>query len=610
MDRSETVAHADTRTLDLLVPTFIQVRQERDCLYLHCREDSPKRLVLGLAGGSALALRAEGIAHIKLYGIRWALGVDLPLGEAAVAAAAIAEKLATHEALQSLGFKLLLRQACLSVLCEGEQVPGQAPTALAILAILRGTAGVEYLQNLVVKGRQRRQKRAAWTFEVDLLALGIEEPAASEPAITGNDPTGNPSGNPSGNDTVEAFQELVAAADVLPEPSLPWWQRLLPLTAIPTAPQPVTLAIALMATGTLVVLGDRALPPMALPTEPVPPPPVVENRSPRQNFNNATLNEKLDLVEWHRQKYRRPPDVMILGSSRALRGVDPTVLEETLAARGYPGVSILNMGLNGATARVMRLQVLDILRAAQRPRLIILADGLRAFNNNREDRTYREIASSPGYQLLTAQTPTPSANPSTKEVALGQRAVQALLPSFRDREGRREWLVSGYGGLTQALSDREETLQANFPELKVEMDAKGFLAVNETFDPAAYFANHRVASGEFDSDYRNFNGTGEQMAAFYELAQFCQQQGIRLVVVNLPLHESYLDETRRRYEAFFNERMQKLATRLGFVYLNLSERWHQNPELFSDPSHLNYRGARVVSRYLGSSGAIPWEHLR
>ncbi|MGQ9866803.1 MAG: hypothetical protein ACUVSQ_11080 [Pseudanabaenaceae cyanobacterium] len=596
MDKSETVVQGrdtDTRTFELLAPTFAQVRQERDCLYLHCREDSPKRLILGLAGGSALALRAEGIAHIKLYGNRWALGVDLPLGEAAIAAAAIAEKMATHDALQPLSFKLLLRQACLSVLCEGEREPMQAPTALAILAILRGTAGVEYLQNLVVKGRQRRQKRADWTFEVDLLALGIEAPAPTppEPLVT------------AGNDTVEAFQELVAAEDILPESPPPWWQRFPLLTA-----NPLALAIALMTTGVVVVVGDRAFQTMALPTESVPTPLVSENRLPRQNFNNATLNEKLDLVEWHRQKYRRPPDVMILGSSRALRGVDPTVLEETLAARGYPNVSILNMGINGATARVMRLQLLDILSAPQRPRMVILADGLRAFNNNREDRTYREIASSPGYQLLATQAPEATTQPAA--VGFGERFVQTLLPSFRDRQRRREWLVSGYSWLTQVLSDREKTLQANFPELKVEMDTKGFLAIDELFEPESYFANRRVASGEFDSDYRNFNGTGEQMAAFYELAQFCQRQGIALVVVNLPLHETYLDETRRRYEAFFNGRMQKLATRLGFVYLNLSERWQQNSELFSDPSHLNYRGARVVSRYLGSSGAIPWNRVR
>ncbi|MFQ3680369.1 MAG: hypothetical protein SNJ60_07680, partial [Pseudanabaenaceae cyanobacterium] len=491
MDGSETVARTseiDSSTLELLVPTFAQVRQERDCLYLHCREDSPKRLILGLAGGSASALRAEGIAHIKLYGSRWALGVDLPLGEAAVTAAAIAEKLATHEALASVRFKLLLRQACLSLLCEGETTPAQAPTALAILAVLRGTAGVEYLQNLVVKGRQRRQKRADWMFEVDLLALGIEEPVAAAPPVT----TGT-----AGNDTVEAFQELVAAEDVLPEPPRPWWQQLELFTAAPKPPHPRALAIALLTTGALVLLGDRALAPTALPTETRSPLPVADNRPPRQNFNNATLNEKLDLVDWYWQKYRRSHDVMILGSSRALRGVDPTVLEETLAARGYPGISVLNLGINGATARVMRLQIMDILSASQRPRMIILADGLRAFNNNREDRTYREISSSPGYQLLTK--PTPAAEPSLiSQTPLGQRVVQTLLPGFRNRDQQREWLLSGYSWLTQALSNREETLQANFPELKVEMDAKGFLAVEETFDPESYFTKHRLASGEFD----------------------------------------------------------------------------------------------------------------
>ncbi|NJK60267.1 MAG: hypothetical protein HC918_08565, partial [Oscillatoriales cyanobacterium SM2_1_8] len=210
-----------------------------------------------------------------------------------------------------------------------------------------------------------------------------------------------------GNDTVAAFQELVAAEDAQPEAMTPqpWWQRLGMLTAAPTSPQPWAVAIVLVATSALVLLGDRALRPAVGPAEPLPV--VAEDRPPRQNFHNATLNEKLDLVDWHGQKHRRPYDVMVLGSSRALRGVDPTVLEETLAARGQPGLAVLNLGINGATARVMRLQILEILSQRQRPRMVIVADGLRAFNNNREDRTYREIASSPGYQWLAAQTQTP-----------------------------------------------------------------------------------------------------------------------------------------------------------------------------------------------------------
>ncbi|NJK52073.1 MAG: hypothetical protein HC936_03250, partial [Leptolyngbyaceae cyanobacterium SU_3_3] len=39
------------------------------------------------------------------------------------------------------------------------------------------------------------------------------------------------------------------------------------------------------------------------------------------------------------------PDVLILGSSRAMRGVDPVVLEQALAAQGFKGQKIFNFGV-------------------------------------------------------------------------------------------------------------------------------------------------------------------------------------------------------------------------------------------------------------------------
>uniref|UniRef100_A0ACD5GW23 Uncharacterized protein n=1 Tax=Desertifilum tharense IPPAS B-1220 TaxID=1781255 RepID=A0ACD5GW23_9CYAN len=53
--------------------------------------------------------------------------------------------------------------------------------------------------------------------------------------------------------------------------------------------------------------------------------------------------------------------MLIVGSSRALRGIDPVALREALAAQGYADVSVYNFGVNGATAQVVDLIVRRIL---------------------------------------------------------------------------------------------------------------------------------------------------------------------------------------------------------------------------------------------------------
>ncbi|NJN86014.1 MAG: hypothetical protein HC881_06480 [Leptolyngbyaceae cyanobacterium SL_7_1] len=93
---------------------------------------------------------------------------------------------------------------------------------------------------------------------------------------------------------------------------------------------------------------------------------------------------------------------MVVGSSRALRGVDPAALEASLAELGYTDVDVFNFGINGATAQVVDLIVRRLLTPEQLPRLIVWADGARAFNSGTADITYNGIAASQGYGDLAA----------------------------------------------------------------------------------------------------------------------------------------------------------------------------------------------------------------
>ncbi|MEG4531417.1 hypothetical protein [Microcoleus sp. D2_18a_D3] len=119
------------------------------------------------------------------------------------------------------------------------------------------------------------------------------------------------------------------------------------------------------------------------------------------SFSSDLLNEQLELYLSYVAAVG-PPDVLIVGSSRALQGVDPKQLKQSLAQRGRPGLKVFNFSVNGATAQVIDFQLRRLLKPDHLPQMIVWADGVRAFNSGRDDRTFNSIVDSEGSQLIAA----------------------------------------------------------------------------------------------------------------------------------------------------------------------------------------------------------------
>ena len=117
------------------------------------------------------------------------------------------------------------------------------------------------------------------------------------------------------------------------------------------------------------------------------------------SFNSQLLDQQLVLYSIH-LFLSGPPDVLVVGSSRAIQGVHPETLQKTLIEQGYPKLNIYNFSINGATAQVIDLLLREILTPDQLPKLVVWADGARAFNSGRADRTFAQIADSDGFQQL------------------------------------------------------------------------------------------------------------------------------------------------------------------------------------------------------------------
>jgi very-short-patch-repair endonuclease len=321
-------------------------------------------------------------------------------------------------------------------------------------------------------------------------------------------------------------------------------------------------------------------------------------------FNSEILDRQLELYLSYIAAVGIP-DVAIIGSSRALQGIDPSVLQQALAAQGYPGLRIFNFGVNGATAQVVNFMLSQLLTPNQLPRMIIWADGLRAFNNGRVDRTYNEILNSPGYRLLRSGTrPTLGSQLPATAISEGTFQNQQLysyhpVANYATSDPRVDRLVGEIvpGILAQGLQGTS---------LFEAIDANGFRAVSTRFNPSVYYQQNPRVSGNYDGDYAQFQLGGSQEAALRSAVALTKARKIPLLVVNLPVTNDYLDSTRSNRQQQFRQYMQNQARSLGFVWRDYSQGNLSRNDYFEDPSHLNRFGAGAVARQLAGDRALRW----
>ncbi len=253
-----------------------------------------------------------------------------------------------------------------------------------------------------------------------------------------------------------------------------------------------------------------------------------------------------------------PPDVLIVGSSRVLQGLDAAVLQTALESQGHGDLRVFNFGINGATAQVVNFLLQSVLPADHQPGLIIWGDGSRAFNSGRFDRTFASVLASPGYQA------------ARNGQRLGSEGVSGPRPSIS------------------------------------AIDAKGFMPIDDEFNPATYYQQFPRVSGQFDGDYQPFNLGGIQTNALQAVANYSRSRGIPLVMVNMPLSGEHLDEVRLGYERQFQAFLQQQGQQGGFRVVDLMTQWQGQNRFFADPSHINRQGADAIARQLAGRNDIPW----
>ena len=361
------------------------------------------------------------------------------------------------------------------------------------------------------------------------------------------------------------------------------------------------------------------------------------------SFRSPQLDEQLLRYQKYLLEHKRPPDILIVGSSRALRGIDPQVLESNLKQAGHGDLRVFNLGINGATMQVVDLIVRRVLAPAQLPKLIIMADGVRALNSGRADLTYDIIASSEGYKqaisnnhLVTDQAG--SANDSdlvknTDQIKVSQATTNNLVSMIQAKLVNMSALYPHRETVKEKLLTAINTPPENLPEISAQANAsdpvnnqdntaidtfenlndftnQGFLPIAAKFEPIQYYQRHPQVSGYYDRDYESFQLLGKQTDALKNLLEYTAKKDINILFVNMPLTYEYLDQVRTAYEKEFIAYMQQLSSQYQHLtFQNLGAAFLQDYDKFSDPSHLNKFGAIAVAENLAISPDISWRKL-
>jgi hypothetical protein len=502
-----------------------------------------------------------------------------------------------------LGLSLMYREGILHIMSEATVCPLQSQIVDPVMRVLRQLA-IPGVMGVRIYGRIAGQQLPNWTHGDDFHRV----PAQLVGTVEGMNSTSKIQPPPSWHQRLTQsrwFTPATPLAVSLPYQQTLSWRALMPWLAAGCLGIGIVDWSAQHLANPTATTGSTNLAPPDFAPQPA-------------ALNNRLLEEKIANYQKICQT-QGIPEVLIVGSSRAMRGVDPHVLRQELATKGYGKAHIYNLGINGATAQVVNLILRQLLPPSQLPKMVIWADGARAFNDGRTDQTYTAIANSPGYRKLPDNNPDRAAITQAQPLVRNgyeqvDRTLNQLLANFSQAYRHRQQIKTKLQASTPRWPSTQPS-DRHSPHLPSHniggelIDAAGFLALTIQFNPNSYYQDHVKVTGDNDGDYTNFTLTGSQHQALQQTIDLLKTRGIPLIFVNVPLSDRYLDPVRQKHEFAFKQYMQALNQDRQLQFIDLVGSWMQEYSFYSDPSHLNRFGASQVSTYLVRNAPIDWHLL-
>lgn len=280
----------------------------------------------------------------------------------------------------------------------------------------------------------------------------------------------------------------------------------------------------------------------------------------------------------------RHPAIVYLGTSQMLHGVMPAVVAEAAAAAGRPSANQgFNLAVPGAELEISWILARDLLVNERRPQHLVLGVFPLILAGGQKwapDFYHRYATLSDVSRRAWAGDV-----PWSQVAAVGMRGVENLLqwPFFHLKKPPREYSWS-----------------------RLRRSHGGTYLPEDAATPHTAHADvwQRIEEDMNKADSRHFRFADDTHAAWL-LCQFrdlARTRGMQLTIV-YPPQATGETELAARYQVWFPD----FCRRQGLRYLDLNQTDQFTPADFTDPYHLNARGALKFSQLLGQHLSAPGE---
>lgn len=271
-------------------------------------------------------------------------------------------------------------------------------------------------------------------------------------------------------------------------------------------------------------------------------------------------------------------DVIVIGNSAALMGIDPDALEKWYQQAGGGSIRVFNFGVEGV-ALESASEIGQLLIQEYQPKAILFAGGIENFN--------------------------PLAGTAASKAILDTGWMRYKMGQFSPTG----WLAENSVGFQQYLITRN-WMQADFEtQMKIAQQLEERILGN------GFYPNNSRVSSERDQapsmeDARDaeifavYQGhvTGEEnLNHFIELAAAAKKNGTNLIFVEIPKHATfymYFEAYEQSRSEFFEE-TAGIFDNYGVVFIPVDESLIVDNDLYVDRSHMKPEGAMIFSQRLG-----------
>lgn len=293
---------------------------------------------------------------------------------------------------------------------------------------------------------------------------------------------------------------------------------------------------------------------------------------------------KLQQVE--RLRAASPIDVLFVGSSNAYSGISPTAFDQAHQATTGQTIVSYNAGLAALPIATVDLFVERVFADAAAPKALVVILTPRDMNQNNpvnRDLHTEATASAYGQALLADGWP----------AGLTRFLLEHSF-LFRYRNTLTLALLNGFRS-----PETLPTVYENPP-----FDSRGYAAILASMSEHVTGEAHTQELANAVLAMREFDPT-EHIAALERMVQFCHARGIRLAMVNMPMHTymmSGFEHPEADYQRYLDA-VQAVSSRyqVPFWDMNASPYREQfGDDDFGDLIHLNDQGAQKASRILAA----------